>query len=193
MPDHPPIASSAPREPNRRPQPIPAKVRAAVRAMVWGADDDPDAKPLNLVDAAKAAGIAGYVLRRYLDRPGVIAFLRSERRVFREAICAGNEGALRTIRDGAANTMSRVAAIRQLEQMEAEEDARPTGNPAGLTIRIVAAGAPEPPPVVDVTPEPAATLTHYPNRCSVLDSPASVQPRRYDEKGNPIFDPFRHR
>ena len=82
--DHPPLVSSAPREPQKRPKPIPVKVKTAIRLMVRGHDDDPDTKPLGLVDAAKAAGTTAYVLRRYFDRPAVIAFLRAERRTLRQ-------------------------------------------------------------------------------------------------------------
>jgi hypothetical protein len=93
-----PIRSSAAREPVKRPRPVPPKVRAAIRAMIYGAENDPAAKPLNLVEAAKAVGLMPYVLRRHFDRPQVLSLLRAERRVFRELLSSTNGYSLATIR-----------------------------------------------------------------------------------------------
>ena len=58
-----PIRSSSPREPNKRPRPVPVKVRSAIRAMIYGAENDPAAKPLNVVrdteGAAHRRAVAG--------------------------------------------------------------------------------------------------------------------------------------
>jgi hypothetical protein len=134
----PPLATSGPRESTKRPRSIPANVRSAIMCMVWGRLDDPDALPLPMIDACVVAGIKPYVLRRYLDRPGVIAFLRAERRKYRESVCASNEGALKKVRDGSKNGMCVVAACRQLDAMQADESGR-AGNAVspGVTVRIV--------------------------------------------------------
>ena len=157
MPENHPIVSSAAREPEKRPRPIPAKVKAAIRYLVRGHDDDADARPMNLLDAAKAAGITPYVLRRYFDRPTVIAFLRAERRSFREMLCSANEASLRDIRDLAENSMARVAAIRQLENLsdEAERRGAELQQSPGITIEIInIAPAPNPAgPIIDVALE----------------------------------------
>ena len=81
-------------------------------------------------------------LRRYLTRPQVIAFLRAERRAFREAVCCGNELALRRVRDGDqhANPMARVQAVRALEALDEAAEAKAPGGRApvpGLVIRIL--------------------------------------------------------
>jgi hypothetical protein len=147
MPSNPPLTASGPRE-LKRPRPIPKAVRAAVALMVYGKLDDPDCKPLGFIEAAKLAEIAPDHMRRYLDRAEVRALLRSERRVFRDAICAGNEGALKRIRDTSANGMSVVASVRALEQIDVEAAARPSGNTPspGIVIRIITpAAAPLPP------------------------------------------------
>ena len=85
--------------------------------------DDPDCKPLRLIAAAKLAGIKPDVMRRYLDRVEVRSLLRAERRTFREAICAGNEGALKRVRDQAGNGMAVVASVRALEQLDSPQAA----------------------------------------------------------------------
>jgi hypothetical protein len=129
--------------------------------MVYGRPDDEDAKPLDFIEAAKDCDIRPDVMRRWLDRAQVRAYLLAERRNFRAAICAGNEGALQRIRDKSANGMAVVASVRALEQLDEEATARPT-NPQtpGVTIRIV--HLPAPPPL-DRTPPPRI-IEHDPAR-----------------------------
>ena len=122
MPIVPPLTSSASRD-LKRPRPVPAAVRQALVMMVRGLPDDEDQRPLSFFAAAKVAGIGPDTMRRYLDRPEVIAMLRRERRAYREALCGGNERALAAIRDGSRNDMAKVAAVRQLEAMNADAQA----------------------------------------------------------------------
>jgi len=133
-----PLTSAGSRE-LERPRPISLRVRAAVRLMVYGRLDDSDCKPLSFIEAAKIAGIAPDVMRRYLDRADVRALLLRERRAFRVALCAGNEGALARVRDKSENSMAVVASVRALEQLDVEGEARSAGGaPAiGVTIQIV--------------------------------------------------------
>jgi hypothetical protein len=159
MADNPPLLASGSRE-MKRPRPIPKKVRDAIKFMVYGRLDDPDCKPLDFIEAAKLAEMAPDHMRRYLDRGDVRALLRAERRVFRDAICAGNEGALKRIRDTSANGMSVVASVRALEQIEAEASARPASNMSpGVVIRIVQESEPKTvqlqPIVIDHEPAPS--------------------------------------
>lgn len=157
MPDIAPIAASG-RFDRKRPRPIPKHVRDAISLMVVGRIDDADCEPLDFVQAAKAVGLTPFVLRRHLERPHVRAHLIAESRAFLALICSANPGSLAKIRDTAGNTMSRVAAVRQLEAMQEETGARPT-NPAtpGVTIRIVHLPATVP-RMVDVTPQPVKPL-----------------------------------
>jgi hypothetical protein len=190
MPDNPPLAAAGPRDPEERPRPIPKAVRLAVALMVAGKRDDPDCAPLSFIEAAKLAGIKPDVMRRYLDRTNVRALLRSERRTFREAICAGNEGALRRVRDKSANGMVVVASVRALEQLgDVDAGYLRNPNPPAVQINIVTnaiAVAPEPtspsparllpsfePPTVDVKPGPQRDAAGY----------------LVDEAGNRMFDP----
>jgi len=146
-----PIRSSSPREPNKRPRPVPVKVRSAIRAMIYGAENDPAAKPLNVVEAAKAVGLTPFVLRRYFERPQVLSLLRAERHAFRELLSSTNEYSLATIRDTSPNHMARCAAIRQLETL-ATDEAGQVGAPTtpGVIIRVL---VPQPAQPIDVTPK----------------------------------------
>jgi hypothetical protein len=146
-----PIRSSSPREPDRRPRPIPPKIKAVVHNLIWGRDDDPDALPMDLIAACIAAGVAPFVARRYLDRPGVIAHLRAELRKRRAIDCCGNPAALRRVRDTSQNAMAVVAAVRAMDGLQAEDAGRADGVTPGVTIRIVNV-APQPTPSIDVTP-----------------------------------------
>ena len=154
MVDYLPFASSAPRQPDRqKPRPIPADVKRVIHLMTWGADDaDPDALPLDLIAACAAAGVKPYRMRRYLDRPGVIAHLRAEHRKFREVVCCGNTAALRKVRDKSENGMAVVASCRALDGSQAEEAGRSDVPSPGVTIRILTV-ATQPAPI-DITPKP---------------------------------------
>jgi hypothetical protein len=155
-----PIAASGPREPAIRPKPIPKAIRRAVELMVWGEADDIDGKPLDLVAAAKAANVQGFILRRYLDRPAVIAYLRAQRRACLAAVSAGNPMVLADIRNNAENQMARVAAARAIEGIEDNEGGRAAATDTpGIVIRIInSIAAPTGQPMVDVTPAPATRI-----------------------------------
>jgi hypothetical protein len=160
MPANPPLTAAGARDPQKqRPQPIPRKVRSALDLMVYGMPDDEDCRPLDFSEAARECGVAPDIMRRWLDRANVRAYLLAARRTFRAAICAGNEGALQRIRDKSANGMAVVASVRALEQLDEETNARPTNSQTpGITIvvRTVA-----PPPPIDRTPPPL-TIDHDP-------------------------------
>jgi len=155
MPDNPPLSAAGAREPEKRPRPIPRAVRDAINLMVFGKMDDADCAPLDFIEAAKLSGIKPDVMRRYLDRPSVRALLRAERRAFRDAICAGNELALRKVRDQSRNGMASIAAVRALEQLDEQDHGRPGDSDKqmpGLTIIIEQPQHPAPVTTIDVTP-----------------------------------------
>ena len=163
MPDLDPLNSSAGDRPRRRE--IPPAVRRAIALMVRGRDDDELCTPLNLVTASREAGIKPHLFRKYLDRPECRALLLRERKIFRDAICASNEAALKRVRDTSANGMSVVASVRALENL-ADEAAVRDGRSAqrelpGVVIRIVASESTSA-PTIDVTafdgPAPSPTL-----------------------------------
>jgi hypothetical protein len=139
-----PVAASR-REPVRAAR-IPEGVKRTIIEMVeTGAD---------FISAAKSNGLQPQTMRRWLGRAECISFLRKERARFRATVCAQNEYVLADIRDHALNSMSRVHAIRTLEQLADSEVARPSNAPdgRGVTIRIVNV-APQPAPI-DITPRP---------------------------------------
>jgi hypothetical protein len=143
-----PIVSSAPREPDRRPRPIPPKIKAVVHNLIWGRDDDPGGMPMDLIAACAAAGVKPFVARRFLDRPQVIAHLRAELRKRREVDRCGNSAALRRVRDSSDNSMAVVNAARALDGMGADDPWRAdAGVSPGVTLRIVHIEQP-----IDVTP-----------------------------------------
>jgi hypothetical protein len=165
MPDIAPIAASG-RFDRKRPRPIPKNVREAISLMIVGKPDDPDCTPHDFVQAAAAVGMTPFVLRRHLERPHVRAFLLAEKRAFTAMVCAANPASLAKIRDTAVNTMSRVAAVRALEQLDEEASSRPAGSATpGVVIRIITRTDPLPAsPMVDVTPRP--TLPPSDEDCS---------------------------
>jgi hypothetical protein len=135
-----PLTSASSRDPEKqRARPIPQKIRDAVLLMVYGKPDDPDCKPLPFLEAGRECDVKPDVMRKYLDRSDVRRLLMAERRAFRAAVCAGNEGALQRVRDKSTNGMVTVAAVRALEQLE-QEDGRAGTVPQlpGFTILIVA-------------------------------------------------------
>ena len=145
MVDYLPFASSAPRQPDRqKPRPIPADVKAVIHLMVWGDDANPDALPLDLIAACAAAGVKPYRMRRYLDRPAVIAHLRAEHRKFREVVCCGNAAALQKVRDTSENGMAIVASVRALDGMQTEEAGHADAPTPGISIRLVQINAIQP-------------------------------------------------
>jgi hypothetical protein len=152
MVDYLPFASSAPRQPDRqRLRPIPADVKAVIHLMVWGDDADPNALPLDLIAACAVVGVKPYRMRRYLDRPGIIAHLRAEHRKFREVVCCGNTAALRRVRDTSPNGIAIVASCRALDGSQAEDAGRADVPSPGITLRIVhETSRPVP---IDITPK----------------------------------------
>jgi hypothetical protein len=156
----PALTASGPRE-LKRARPIPAKVRTAVDIMVFGKPDDENCAPIGFVEAASIAGIAADQMRRYLDRADVRKLILDRRKTFREALCSGNELALKRQRDLSKNGMVVVAAVRQLEEMGGPDNVR-NGNQAtaGISIRILNV-APQPQQLVTapaIEHEPAAPI-----------------------------------
>lgn len=95
-------------------------------------------------DAARAVGLSARTMRKALERPHVVAHLRTQKQVFREAACTANIKRLCEIRD-AANNMPAVQAIKALEQLgdDPQANAQRSQSP-GIVIVI---GAPAPPAV----------------------------------------------
>ena len=103
---------------------------------------------MDFIEAGKLAGIKPDVMRRWLDRPEVIKLIRAERRAFRESICAGNELALKNVRDKSENGMAVINSVRTLEQLH-EDKSKPgwSGDRIvmpGLVVQIITPGGERP-------------------------------------------------
>src|ERR1700722_1171912 len=94
---------------------VPAKVKVALDLLF----NDPNA---DLASAAAAVGMPTNRLRDQLKLPHVRRYATQERAAFVEALCCGDPGALKEIRDTSPNAMARVAAIRQAEQLKSDLD-----------------------------------------------------------------------
>jgi hypothetical protein len=160
MPIGVPFAASPRREPDRARR-IPESVKAACLAMIE--------EGLDFISAAKANGLKPDSMRRHLNTPQVVAFIRKERARFRASVCCANEYVLQEIRDNGENTMARVRAVQVLEQLD-ETPALRSGElvSPGVTIRLITIAPsssvpsqlvpiditpPKPAPIVDATDE----------------------------------------
>jgi hypothetical protein len=165
----PPVLASGSRE-SKRPRALPKPMRDAIVLLVRGGDD-PD-HPLDFVEAARMVGIRPQDMRKWFDRPAFLQFLRAERKAWRAAICAGNESALKRVRDTSENGMAVIGAVRGLEDLDVAEavQSRGTQQTPGIVINILSPARAV--PTIDA--QPVAALEHAP---------------RADAE--PVFDPDR--
>jgi hypothetical protein len=133
MPDAHHMTDIAPTQPAKPPRSetrsdrITPKVRAAIEQMVWNG--------LPFDQAAQVAGMHVAAMRKALNRPHVMALLKSEMQVLRSSEHPRSIHRLAQIRD-AANNMPAVVAAKHL--LENEQTNSNTNNTSpGVTIRIV--------------------------------------------------------
>jgi hypothetical protein len=107
------------------------KLRQALLLMVW------EGLPYNT--AAERCNLRVHSMREALERPHVLAFIRSQKQVMRTAASGANILALTEVRDQRDNQMARVQAVKALEQLSDTDQARGGSAPAqpGLTIQII--------------------------------------------------------
>lgn len=115
----------------KKPLKVTGKVAEAVDLMVE--------QGLTYQQAAERVGMHVRPMRKALEKPHVISYLRHRRQVFRASICAANDLRLAAVRDTAGNTMAVVQAIRALEQLDAEPTASRSNAPQlpGLVVQII--------------------------------------------------------
>jgi hypothetical protein len=125
-------------------------------------------------------------MRKWFDRPAFLQALRAERKSWRLAICAGNESALKRVRDTSENGMAVIGAVRGLEDLDEREvvQSRSQGATPGVVIVIS-------PPRENIASELAPAVT-------TIDAEPITEPERLDadgyrtdEHGQPVFDPAR--
>ena len=129
---------------------VPPAVISAVNAMV---DEG-----LTWQDAAAKVGIQTRQLRRWLEKPLVLAFMRKQREMLRESEIASNILYLGRIKRAAPN-MPAVNAILALERMGdvASGQAGGVSHSPGITIQVVTVQSDERQPVkttIDLTANP---------------------------------------
>ena len=131
MPIGVPFAASPRRELDRARR-VPESVKAACLMMIE--------QGVDFIVAAKAHGLKPDSMRRYLNTPQVVSFIRKQRSAFRAAVCSGNEFVLQEIRDNAENSMARVRAIQVLEGLDEVASMQRPGEPGdarGIVIRVI--------------------------------------------------------
>jgi hypothetical protein len=96
-------------------------------------------------------------------------------------INAGNELALRRVRDRSENGMAVIGAVRGLEDLDEHEvvQSRGQGQTPGIVIVIS-------PPRENIAPEPVTTIEHS-------QAPELERAPRFDANGDPVFDPNPYR
>jgi hypothetical protein len=127
-----PFAATGPRSPTKRPRGIPQAVQAAGLLMIH--------EKVDFVTAARANGLQPDTMRRWLNRPELVSFLRRESAAFCQAICAGNLHALRAIRDEpGGNAVAKVNSVKLLEDLNERASMRRSGDTPGpgITIRVL--------------------------------------------------------
>jgi hypothetical protein len=185
MPTNPPLTASGSRE-LKHPRPIPAAVRRACLLMIYG---DDDGRPLDFVEAARRSGVRPNIMRKWLHRVEVQILLRAERKAFRSAINCANEAVLADIRQNALNSMARVAAVRALQELDAEDHPiHRRGEAISPHVTIVIRTDPAPiPKVIEHVPAELEPLELEPVERRGVDG------YRCDENGQRVFDPDRPR
>jgi hypothetical protein len=139
-------------------QGIPSKVKTAIEYLINQKAD--------YAAAALHAGITTWELRRSMGQSHVRRYALEQRQLALEAFCLCSPAALTAIRDTSENSMARVQAIKTGELLRVgaiEEGDRASQRAPGLQIvimssdgREVAYRPPQPAPMLDVTPAPAA-------------------------------------
>lgn len=108
------VRPSAPANPGdddkpSKPLRVTGKLRAACDYLVH--------EGLHFDEAARKANLSVRAMRYALGRSHVVAYLRQQREILREAMCGANILALADVRDQRENHNARVAAVKVMEQM----------------------------------------------------------------------------
>ncbi len=115
------IETAEPRELKRQEPPrVRGKLREAIEIAITEGLDWPE--------AATRGGLTTRAMRKALNRPHVLRFIRERRALFRAEISTKNEHRLAAIRDQDDNKMASVHAIKVIEQLERDEGERPNLN-----------------------------------------------------------------
>ena len=116
-----------------KPKQIGGKVKRALDLMIFG---DDDGTPYEWNDAANKVGLSLQHMRKALERPHVIRYLREQKQVFRQSVSASNILHARRIRNQRDNQMASLGAIKLLEQMDERAPAH-SGTQKNVTPGVV--------------------------------------------------------
>src|SRR4249919_690669 len=113
------------------PMAVTGRLKRAIDAMVW--------QGLSRDDAAISARLQVHSVREALRKPHVKAYYLAQLDVLRTSERARNLLALTEVRDQRDNQMARVQAVKALEQLSDQEQARGGAAPAqpGIVIQII--------------------------------------------------------
>jgi hypothetical protein len=117
-----------------KPERIRKRLKYGLDAMIWGG---PDGQLCDYVAAAKLANISTRIMRKNLERPQVLSYLRAQREVFRASLSTKSLQHLDQLSAQRKNLNAAVAACRAVL---GQDDAQPRSFNAEsphLTIRIV--------------------------------------------------------
>src|SRR5262245_4928474 len=106
---------------------VTGRLRLAIDAMVWSG--------LPYQQAAQKAGMTTRALRKALERPATLAYLRAQRAALRASEVSKTLHALFRLRDQTRNANAAVSACKVLEQLEDESTAAGRSQPfSGVVI-----------------------------------------------------------
>jgi hypothetical protein len=149
MPQHVAFGDNSHLARNKTPKPrITKRVKDAIDAIVE--------RGIAYNEAAAESGLTTRAMRLALERPHVLAYLRQQLKVLRDARAPKNFHRLCEIAD-AENNLPAVNAIRALELLSEEATVRRLDTPTpGVVLNIIHASSPARP--IDVTPAPARII-----------------------------------
>jgi len=170
----------------KKPTPLPPEVKRQIEFMVRG--DPETGKKLDVIQAGRAAGMAPHRARAWAHHPNFLPALIAARKQFRLELAASDELTLQAIRDGSRNDMARIAAVKQIEEMNANAGGarQSSDTPSSpFVIQIVNRVNNQPETAVTIEHPIMPTVPHaYPTRAPV--PPSEPLPYVPDE---PVFEP----
>jgi hypothetical protein len=125
------------------------RLKYALDAMIWGG---PDGQLVDYVAAAKLANISTRIMRKNLERPHVLRYLRTQREVFRASLSSKSLWHLDQISSQRVNMNAAFAACRAVLGQD-EQSRLPTADSSPyVTIKILNVAAPTPPVTIEAKP-----------------------------------------
>jgi hypothetical protein len=151
------------------------RLKYALDAMIWGG---PDGQLVDYVAAAKLANISTRIMRKNLERPQVLAYLRTQREVFRASLSTKTLWHLDQISGQRVNMNAAVAACRAVLGQD-EQSRLPTADSSPHLTIVIRQPDPAPAPVV-IEHQPVELTTDDPH-----DSHRRLREPRFKDPTDP--------